>query len=285
MEIQYIELSKLHPYEGNPFRVADDDQMKMLIDSIKATGVIEPLIVRPNGSGEYEIISGHRRYYACRKLNCDRVPVYSYDMSDREAVITLIDSNLYRDGLLPSEKARAYKMKYDVLKHQGQRTDLTSRQIVGKLNGELSSSQILNIRDDNERTIQRYIRLNYLIPELLRLVDERKMGVTPAVEISYLPEKSQRELLETIESEQATPSLSQAQKLKNAYENGELDMDRILEIMTESKRADYNSLKLSPEIINKYFRPGTTPKRMQEIIEVALQLYIRQQRIKNRNAR
>lgn len=285
MEIQFIELSKLHPYEGNPFRVANDDQMKMLIDSIKTTGIIEPLIVRPDGNGEYEIISGHRRYFACKKLNYDMVPVYAYDMSDREAVITLIDSNLYRDGLLPSEKARAYKMKYDVLKHQGQRTDLTSRQIVGKLNGELSSSQILNIRDDNERTIQRYIRLNYLIPDLLKLVDERKMGVTPAVEISYLPEKLQRELLETIESEQATPSLSQAKKMKIAYENGELDMDRILEIMTESKREDFNMLKLPPEIIGKYFRPGTTPKRMQEVIEAALQLYIRQQRTKNRDAR
>lgn len=283
MEIQFIELSKLHPYEGNPFRVANDDQMKMLIDSIKTTGIIEPLIVRPDGNGEYEIISGHRRYFACKKLNYDMVPVYAYDMSDREAVITLIDSNLYRDGLLPSEKARAYKMKYDMLKHQGERQDLISCQNGTK--SDVTAKEISKYSTDSERTIWRYIRLNYLIPELLRLVDERKMGVTPAVEISYLPEKSQRELLETIESEQATPSLSQAQKLKNAYENGELDMDRILEIMTESKRADYNSLKLSPEIINKYFRPGTTPKRMQEIIEVALQLYIRQQRIKNRNAR
>ena len=283
MEIQFIELSKLHPYEGNPFRVANDDQMKMLIDSIKTTGIIEPLIVRPDGNGEYEIISGHRRYFACKKLNYDMVPVYAYDMSDREAVITLIDSNLYRDGLLPSEKARAYKMKYDMLKHQGERQDLISCQNGTK--SDVTAKEISKYSTDSERTIWRYIRLNYLISELLRLVDERKMGVTPAVEISYLPEKSQRELLETIESEQATPSLSQAQKLKNAYENGELDMDRILEIMTESKRADYNSLKLSPEIINKYFRPGTTPKRMQEIIEAALQLYIRQQRIKNRNAR
>ncbi len=283
MEIQYIELSKLHPYEGNPFRVANDDQMKMLIDSIKTTGIIEPLIVRPDGNGEYEIISGHRRYFACKKLNYDMVPVYAYDMSDREAVITLIDSNLYRDGLLPSEKARAYKMKYDMLKHQGERQDLISCQNGTK--SDVTAKEISKYSTDSERTIWRYIRLNYLIPELLRLVDERKMGVTSAVEISYLPEKSQRELLETIESEQATPSLSQAQKLKNAYENGELDMDRILEIMTESKRADYNSLKLSPEIINKYFRPGTTPKRMQEIIEAALQLYIRQQRTKNRDAR
>ena len=283
MEIQYVELSKLHPYEGNPFRVANDDQMKMLIDSIKTTGIIEPLIVRPDGNGEYEIISGHRRYFACKKLNYDMVPVYAYDMSDREAVITLIDSNLYRDGLLPSEKARAYKMKYDMLKHQGERQDLISCQNGTK--SDVTAKEISKYSTDSERTIWRYIRLNYLIPDLLKLVDERKMGVTPAVEISYLPEKLQRELLETIESEQATPSLSQAQKLKNAYENGELDMDRILEIMTESKRADYNSLKLSPEIINKYFRPGTTPKRMQEIIEAALQLYIRQQRIKNRNAR
>lgn len=283
MEIQFIELSKLHPYEGNPFRVANDDQMKMLIDSIKTTGIIEPLIVRPDGNGEYEIISGHRRYFACKKLNYDMVPVYAYDMSDREAVITLIDSNLYRDGLLPSEKARAYKMKYDMLKHQGERQDLISCQNGTK--SDVTAKEISKYSTDSERTIWRYIRLNYLIPELLRLVDERKMGVTPAVEISYLPEKSQRELLETIESEQATPSLSQAKKMKIAYENGELDMDRILEIMTESKRADYNSLKLSPEIINKYFRPGTTPKRMQEIIEAALQLYIRQQRIKNRNAR
>ncbi len=283
MEIQYIELSKLHPYEGNPFRVANDDQMKMLIDSIKTTGIIEPLIVRPDGNGEYEIISGHRRYFACKKLNYDMVPVYAYDMSDREAVITLIDSNLYRDGLLPSEKARAYKMKYDMLKHQGERQDLISCQNGTK--SDVTAKEISKYSTDSERTIWRYIRLNYLIPDLLKLVDERKMGVTPAVEISYLPEKLQRELLETIESEQATPSLSQAKKMKIAYENGELDMDRILEIMTESKREDFNMLKLPPEIIGKYFRPGTTPKRMQEIIEAALQLYIRQQRTKNRDAR
>ncbi len=283
MEIQFIELSKLHPYEGNPFRVANDDQMKMLIDSIKTTGIIEPLIVRPDGNGEYEIISGHRRYFACKKLNYDMVPVYAYDMSDREAVITLIDSNLYRDGLLPSEKARAYKMKYDMLKHQGERQDLISCQNGTK--SDVTAKEISKYSTDSERTIWRYIRLNYLIPDLLKLVDERKMGVTPAVEISYLPEKLQRELLETIESEQATPSLSQAKKMKIAYENGELDMDRILEIMTESKREDFNMLKLPPEIIGKYFRPGTTPKRMQEIIEAALQLYIRQQRTKNRDAR
>ncbi len=174
-------------------------------------------------------------------------------------------------------------MKYDMLKHQGERQDLISCQNGTK--SDVTAKEISKYSTDSERTIWRYIRLNYLIPDLLKLVDERKMGVTPAVEISYLPEKLQRELLETIESEQATPSLSQAKKMKIAYENGELDMDRILEIMTESKREDFNMLKLPPEIIGKYFRPGTTPKRMQEIIEAALQLYIRQQRTKNRDAR
>ena len=281
MIVKKIELSKLHPYEGNPFRVTDDDQMEMLVDSIKAKGIIEPLIVRPDGSGEYEIISGHRRFHACKKLGLKMIPCYVSEMSREDAIVVLVDSNLYRDGLLPSEKAFAYKMKWDAVKHQGKRTDLTSRHVVGKLE---KSSGTLQTRsnDECERTIQRYIRLTYLIPELLKMVDEKRMAITPAIEISYIPQELQKELLVTIESEQAVPSLSQAQRMRKLSGEGKLDADMILEIMCERKSNQREALKVPPEILGKYFRADATPKFMAEVIDKALALYAEDQRAKTK---
>ncbi|MBQ8944359.1 MAG: ParB/RepB/Spo0J family partition protein [Clostridia bacterium] len=280
MVIQKIELSKLHPYEGNPFRVTDDDQMEMLVDSIKAKGIIEPLIVRPDGSGEYEIISGHRRFHASKKLGIDKVPCFVSELSREDAVIILVDSNLYRDGLLPSEKAFAFRMKNEALFHQGKRSDLTSRQVGEKLENEWSINRIANTVKDSERTIQRYIRLTYMIPELIKMVDEKKMAITPAVEISYIPQELQKELLVTVESEQAVPSLSQAQRMRKLSGEGKLDADMILEIMCERKANQRESLKLPPEVLGKYFRADATPKFMTEIIDKALAMYAEQQRAK-----
>ena len=268
MEIQSVELSKLHPYANNPFRVSENTEMRMLIDSIRASGVIEPLIVRPDGNGEYEIISGHRRYYACQKLGFEKVPVYAYEMSDREAIVTLVDSNLYRDGLLPSEKAFAYKMKYEALKHKGS----TLCQIGTKSSGN-SAQEISKDAGESERTIWRYIRLTRLIPELLKLVDDRKMGFTPAVELSYLPEDLQRALFETIESELTTPTLSQAQRMRKAQENGTLDADGIFGIMTERKPNQKETLKIPEDCIRGYFSETATPQQMQEAIVKALAFY------------
>lgn len=277
MNTYQIELNKLHPFPENPYHVTDNEEMEMLINSIKSSGIIEPLIVRPDGDS-YEIISGHRRFHACQKVGIEKIPVFIID-SDREAAkIILVDSNLHRDGLLPSEKAFAYKLKFDALNHQGKKT---FGQDVAK--SEYSLTQIANTADVCEKTIQRYIRLTYLIPELLRLVDDKKMAITPAVEISYIPQELQKELLVTIESEQAVPSLSQAQRMRKLASEGNLNTDRILEIMCERKCNQREPLKISADVLNKYFRPGTTPKRMQEIIEDALTLYAQKQKAKKKS--
>ncbi len=276
MIIQKIEMSKLYPYEGNPFRVTDDDQMEMLVDSIKAKGIIEPLIVRPDGSGEYEIISGHRRFHACKKLGLKMIPCYVSEMSREDAIVVLVDSNLYRDGLLPSEKAFAFRMKNEALYHSGKRFRHDGERF------ENSITQIANTVKDSERTIQRYIRLTYLIPELLKMVDEKRMAITPAIEISYIPQELQKELLVTIESEQAVPSLSQAQRMRKLSGEGKLDADMILEIMCERKSNQREALKVPPEILGKYFRADATPKFMAEIIDKALAMYVENQRAKTK---
>ena len=274
MIVKKIELSKLHPYEGNPFRVTDDDQMEMLVDSIKAKGIIEPLIVRPDGSGEYEIISGHRRFHACKKLGLKMSPCYVSEMSREDAIVVLVDSNLYRDGLLPSEKAFAFRMKNEALYHSGKRFRHDGERF------ENTITQIANTVKESERTIQRYIRLTYLIPELLKMVDERKMAITPAIEISYIPQNLQKELLVTIESEQAVPSLSQAQRMRKLSAEGKLDADMILEIMIQRKANQREALKVPPEILGKYFKADATPKFMSEVIDKALAMYAENQRAK-----
>ena len=281
IETTLLNLSQLHPFPENPYHVTDNMDMDLLIDSIKAKGIIEPLIVRPDGSGEYEIISGHRRYHACRKLGIDKVPCFISELSREEAIVILVDSNLYRDGLLPSEKAFAFRMKNEALSHQGKRSDLTFRQNGAKL--ENSITQIANLVNDSERTIQRYIRLTYLIPELLKMVDEKRMAITPAVEISYIPQDLQKELLVTVESEQAVPSLSQAQRMRKLSNEGKLDADMILEIMCQRKANQREPLKIPQELLGKYFKADATPKFMTEIIDKALALYAGQQRAKTKH--
>lgn len=273
MKTTLLKTADLHPCKDNPFLVLDNNDMQMLIDSIKENGILNPIIVRTRAEGGYEIISGHRRFHACRKLGIDHIPAIINELSREDAIIAMVDSNLHRDGLLPSEKARAYRMKNDVLKHQGKRTDLTSRQNGEKLTEELTITQIANIVNDSERTIQRYIRLTYLIPELLDMVDEKKIAITPAVEISYLPEELQKELLLTIDCEQAVPSLSQAQQMRKANERGELNGDMIFKIMIQRKANQAEPLKISQDILKKYFSPDATPRHMVEVIEKALDYY------------
>ena len=274
IETTLLKLSQLHPFPGNPYHVTDNMDMDLLVDSIKAKGIIEPLIVRPDGSGEYEIISGHRRYHACRKLGIDKVPCFISELSREEAIVILVDSNLYRDGLLPSEKAFAFRMKNEALYHSGKRFSHDGERL------ENSITQIANLVNDSERTIQRYIRLTYLIPELLKMVDEKRMAITPAVEISYIPQELQKELLVTVESEQAVPSLSQAQKMRKLSNEGKLDADMILEIMCQRKANQREPLKIPQELLGKYFKADATPKFMTEIIDKALALYAGQQRAK-----
>ena len=277
IETTLLKLSQLHPFPGNPYHVTDNMDMDLLVDSIKAKGIIEPLIVRPDGSGEYEIISGHRRYHACRKLGIDKVPCFISELSREEAIVILVDSNLYRDGLLPSEKAFAFRMKNEALYHSGKRFSHDGERL------ENSITQIANLVNDSERTIQRYIRLTYLIPELLKMVDEKRMAITPAVEISYIPQELQKELLVTVESEQAVPSLSQAQKMRKLSNEGKLDADMILEIMCQRKANQREPLKIPQELLGKYFKADATPKFMTEIIDKALALYAGQQRAKARH--
>lgn len=255
----------------------------MLTDSIKTNGIIEPLIVRPDKNGTYEIISGHRRFYACQKLGINEVPCFVSDMTKEKAIVTLVDANLYRDGLLPSEKAFAYRMKNEAIKRTAGRPSINNRHDGDNLSEEKTITQIANTVKDSERTIQRFIRLTYLIPELLKMVDEKKMALTPAVEISYIPQELQKELLVTIESEQAVPSLSQAQRMRKLSESGNLSENKILEIMCERKCNQRDPLKIPADVLNKFFKPGTTPKRMQEIIEDALKLYAQKQKAKRKN--
>ncbi len=280
METKLIKLCDLHAFAENPFHVTENTDMEMLVDSIRNNGILDPLIVRPDSSGKYEIISGHRRFHASKKLGLESVPCIVSDMTQEQAIITLVDTNLYRDGLLPSEKAFAYKMKFDVLNHQGKKT---FGQNVAK--SEYSLTQIANIANVCEKTIQRYIRLTYLIPELLQMVDERKMAITPATEISYLPQGLQKELLITIESEQAVPSLSQAQRMRKLSESGNLNGDKILEIMCERKCNQRESLKIPADFLDRYFSEGVTPQRMMEIIEEGLNLYAVQHRTVQKSKR
>lgn len=278
INITNLKLTQLYPFPENPYHVTDNEEMEMLVNSIKSNGIIEPLIVRPDGNGKYEIISGHRRFHACKKAGLEMVPAYIAETDRENAKVILVDSNLHRDGLLPSEKAFAYKLKFDALNHQGKKT---FGQNVAK--SEYTLTQIANTADVCEKTIQRYIRLTYLIPELLKLVDEKKIAITPAVEISYIPQELQKELLVTIESEQAVPSLSQAQRMRKLSQQGKLNEDTILEIMCERKCNQKEPLKISADVLSRYFRPGTTPKRMQEIIEDALKLYAQKQKTKKKN--
>ena len=258
-----IPVEKLKPFPDHPFQVRDDDSMRETVESIKTYGVLQPVIVRPTKDGDYEILSGHRRKHACELAERKTIPAIVRELDDDAAIIFMVDSNLQRENILPSERAAAYKMKMEALKRQGLRTDLTSTQVVSKLR---SGEVIGNENSESRETVRRYIRLTELQPELQQMVDEKKMAFTPAVEISYLKPDEQKMLLDTISSEQATPSLSQAQRLKKLSQAGELTDDSMLSIMSEQKKPERNDLTIPADVLEKFFPRSFTPMKMQEVI-------------------
>ena len=258
-----IPVEKLKPFPNHPFQVRDDDSMRETVESIKTYGVLQPAIVRPSKDGDYEILSGHRRKRACELAGRKTIPAIVRELDDDAAIIFMVDSNLQRENILPSERAAAYKMKMEALKRQGVRTDLTSSQVETKLR---SDQKVAEEAGESRAQIQRYIRLTELQPELQQMVDEKKMAFTPAVEISYLKPDEQRMLLDTISSEQATPSLSQAQRLKKLSQSGELTDDSMLSIMSEQKKPERNDLTIPADVLEKFFPRSFTPMKMQEVI-------------------
>ena len=261
-----IPVEKLKSFPNHPFQVRDDDSMRETVESIKTYGVLQPAIVRPSKDGDYEILSGHRRKRACELAGRKTIPAIVRELDDDSAIIFMVDSNLQRENILPSERAAAYKMKMEALKRQRLRTDLTSGQVVPKLKESRTRDIIAECSEESGRQIQRYIRLTELQPELQQMVDEKKMAFTPAVEISYLKPDEQRMLLDTISSEQATPSLSQAQRLKKLSQSGELTDDSMLSIMSEQKKPERNDLTIPADVLEKFFPRSFTPMKMQEVI-------------------
>ena len=263
-KIQEIPLSELHTFRNHPFKVKDDEAMMETADSIKQYGVLVPAIARPDPEGGYELVAGHRRRRASELAEKETMPVIIRDLDDDAATIIMVDSNLQRESLLPSERAFAYKMKLEAVKHQGARTDLTSRQL-----GEKSQTSIQKVADqagESQRQVQRYIRLTELIPELMDMVDEKKIALNPAYELSFLKKEEQVDLLDAMDSEQATPSLSQAQRLKKYSQEGHLTLDMMRVIMGEEKKSDLDRVTFTSDTLRKYFPKSYTPQRMQETI-------------------
>lgn len=269
--IKEIPLGELHPFPDHPFGVRDDEAMTQTVESIKEYGVLVPAIARPRENGGYEIIAGHRRKHACEIAGLKTMPVIVRDIDRNTATIIMVDSNLQRENILPSEKAKAYKMKLEAIKRQGARTDLTSTQAAQKLSVEKVAEEAGTSKDQ----VRRYIRLNELQPELQHLVDEGKIGMTPAVEISYLKPDEQKILIETIDSEQATPSFSQAQRMRRLSQEGKLNDDAVLGIMMEQKKPENWDLKLPMEKIRKFFPRSYTPQRMEETIIKLLETWMK----------
>ena len=258
-----IPLSELHPFKGHPFKVKDDEAMMETADSIKQYGVLVPAIARPDPEGGYELVAGHRRHRASELAEKETMPVIVRDLDDDAATIIMVDSNLQRESLLPSERAFAYKMKLEAIKHQGERVDLTSSQVGTKLRAdEILAQQAGSSRNQ----VQRYIRLTELIPELMDMVDEKKIALNPAYELSFLKKEEQVDLLDAMDSEQATPSLSQAQRLKKYSQEGHLTLDMMRVIMGEEKKSDLGRVTFTSDTLRKYFPKSYTPQRMQETI-------------------
>ena len=276
--IAQISTDKLHPFPAHPFKVQNDEDMEQLTQSIQAQGVLTPLVIRPLENGEYEVISGHRRLHACRKAGIDTVPALIYAINRDAAAIALVDSNLHRERILPSEKAFAYKLKMDALSKQGKRTDLTSDQVGPKLTAATLSS------DDSASQVKRYIRLTNLIPGILEKVDEGRIALTPAVELSYLTEAEQKDLLETMESEDCTPSLTQAIQLKQASLQKTLNMDMIFAILRQPKANQQEKIVLKVNDIRRYFPQNYTTIQMTNDIMKGLEL-LRKQRARSKDAR
>ena len=267
---EYLPIDKLKPFENHPFQVKDDDEMEQLVFSVLTQGLLTPITVRATDTDEYEVISGHRRLRACQKAGIETVPALIYSMDRDAAIIALVDSNLHRERLLPSEKAHAYKMKMEAMSHQGHRTDLTSTQVGRKL----ETAEIIGEQSgESKNQVRRYIRLTNLIPEILQMVDQGRIALTPAVELSYLKESEQRDLLETMESEDCTPSLSQSQQLKKLSQSGELDIDKIFGLMQQPKANQEEKLRFDMKDIRRYFPKNYTTEKIQQTILQLLEKY------------
>ena len=264
--IEILKICDLEPFPDHPFQVREDDAMKETAESVKTYGILTPILVRPLENGHYQIVSGHRRTKACEIAGVDEIPAIIRDLDYDSAVIAMVDSNLQREEILPSEKAAAYKMKLEAIKHQGERRDLTSAQVGQKFDGKTSRQKIVENSPDSSGQIQRYIRLTELQPELQQMVDDKKIGMTPAVEISYLKPEEQQMLIDTIESEQATPSLSQAKRMKEMSREGRLNDDTMLAVMSEQKKPEEDKIVIPCEAIAKYFPRSTTPHQMERMI-------------------
>lgn len=270
-------LSDLHPFEGHPFKVLDDELMEQTVESIKQIGVVSPLIVRPDPEGGFEILSGHRRLHAAQLAGLETVPVIVKEMDDDAAIIFMVDSNLQRENILPSERAFSYKMKLEAMKHQGQRGDLTSDQVGQK---SWAVNQLADDANESKTQVQRFIRLTNLIPEILDMVDEKKIAFNPAVELSYLKASEQKEFLEAMDYAQASPSLSQAQRLKKLSQEGDCTLDAMCEVMNEIKKDELDHVTIKNEVLRKYFPKSYTPKQMQDTI---IRLLEKWQRSKQRD--
>ena len=277
-QIQQIPLAELHPFTNHPFKVLDDESMQRTVESVEQYGVLSPLIVRPRPEGGYEIISGHRRQHAAQLAGLETLPVIVRNMDDHAAVLLMVDSNLQRENILPSERAFAYKMKLEALKKQGARADLTSDQLGQKL---WSVEQVANDAGESKTQIQRFIRLTNLIPELLDMVDEKKIAFNPAVELSYLDEAQQRDFLEAMQDTQNAPSLSQAQRLKKLALEGHFSYDAAFAVMGEAKKDELDKVVIKNETLRKYFPRSYTPKQMEDTIIKLLEQWQRKRQRQN----
>ena len=277
-QVQQIPIGELFPFKNHPFKVLDDDSMSDTVESVKQYGVLSPLIARPRPKGGYEIISGHRRQHAAELAGLETLPVIVRQMDDDAAIILMVDSNLQREHILPSERAFAYKMKLDAMKNQGTRSDLTSTQVVSKLR---SNEQLGAENNQSRETVRRFIRLTNLVPELLDMVDEKKIAFNPAVELSYLDESQQRDFLEAMNDTQNAPSLSQAQRLKRLAQEGHFSYDVAFAVMGEEKKDELDKVVIKNDTLRKYFPRSYTPKQMEDTIIKLLEQWQRKQQRQN----
>ena len=280
-QVQQIPIGELFPFKNHPFKVLDDESMQRTVESVEQYGVLSPLIARPRPEGGYEIISGHRRQHAAQLAGLDTLPVIVRQMDDDAAVLLMVDSNLQRENILPSERAFAYKMKLEAIKNQGARSDLTCGQIGHKLNGAKARDIVADESGDNARNVQRFIRLTSLIPELLDMVDEKKIAFNPAVELSYLDENQQRDFLEAMNDTQNAPSLSQAQRLKKLAQEGHFSYDVAFAVMGEEKKDELDKVVIKNDTLRKYFPRSYTPKQMEDTIIKLLDQWQRKQQRQN----
>ena len=282
-QVQQIPIGELFPFKNHPFKVLDDESMQRTVESVEQYGVLSPLIARPRPEGGYEIISGHRRQHAAQLAGLDTLPVIVRNIDDDAAVLLMVDSNLQRENILPSERAFAYKMKLEALKNQGARSDLTCGQIGHKLNGAKARDIVADESGDNARNVQRFIRLTNLVPELLDMVDEKKIAFNPAVELSYLDESQQRDFLEAMNDTQNAPSLSQAQRLKKLAQEGHFSYDVAFAVMGEEKKDELDKVVIKNDTLRKYFPRSYTPKQMEDTIIKLLEQW--QRKLQRQNER